>query len=189
MTAARHTLELLNPTLDGLLTGPGLELLQQILPTWLPHQRWFGAKSRTIKTVSALDWARLPNIDAALVFLELTYENEDTGAAKDIYQLPLTITTGEEAENIRIAAPGSIIATLTTPPARPFCTMPWPAKISARHCWTSSRPTGKFQPNTDSSRVGKALPSRKSAALLHSRPGRDRQSNPTLPSSMAADSS
>jgi maltose alpha-D-glucosyltransferase/alpha-amylase len=110
-----RTLELLSPTLDGLLTGTGLELLQQILPTYLPHQRWFGAKSRTIKTVCVLDWVQLPNINAALVFLELTYENAADGEPKDIYQLPLTISTGEEVENIRTAAPGSIIATLTTP--------------------------------------------------------------------------
>lgn len=110
-----RTLDLLSPTLEGMLTGTGLELLQQILPTYLPHQRWFGAKSRTIKSVSVLDWTLLPDINAALVFLELTYENEDPAAAKDIYQLPLTISTGEEAENIRIAAPASAIATLTTP--------------------------------------------------------------------------
>ena len=110
-----RTLELLSPTLDGLLTGTGLELLQQILPTYLPHQRWFGAKSRTIKTVCVIDWVQLPNINAALVFLELTYENAAEDEAKDIYQLPLTISTGEEVENIRAATPGSIIATLTTP--------------------------------------------------------------------------
>jgi maltose alpha-D-glucosyltransferase / alpha-amylase len=115
LQAGERTLQLLSPTLDGLLTGTGLELLQQILPTYLPHQRWFGAKSRTIKTVNVLDWVQVPNINAALVFLELTYENEAEGEAKDIYQLPLTISTGEEVENIRIANPGSIIATLTTP--------------------------------------------------------------------------
>ncbi|MEO8737818.1 MAG: maltose alpha-D-glucosyltransferase [Edaphobacter sp.] len=109
-----RTLELLSPTLEGLLTGSGLELLQQLLPTYLPHQRWFGAKSRTIKTVHVLDWVQLPNINAALVILELTYENEEPDAVRDIYQLPLTISTGEEAENIRLAAPGSILATLTT---------------------------------------------------------------------------
>src|SRR6185312_10019830 len=110
-----RTLELLSPTLDGLLTGTGLELLQQILPTYLPHQRWFGAKSRTIKTVCVFDQVQLPNINAALVFLELTYENAAEGEAKDVYQLPLTISTGEDAENIHSAAPGSIIATLATP--------------------------------------------------------------------------
>ena len=110
-----RTLELLSPTLDGLLTGTGLDLLQQILPTYLPHQRWFGAKSRTIKAVSVLDSVQLPEANSALVFLELTYENADPDAAKDIYQLPLTISTGEEVENIRASAPGSIIATLATP--------------------------------------------------------------------------
>jgi maltose alpha-D-glucosyltransferase/alpha-amylase len=58
---------------------------------------------------------QLPGIHAALVFLELTYENAAEGEEKDVYQLPLTISTGEEAENIHAAAPGSIIATLATP--------------------------------------------------------------------------
>jgi maltose alpha-D-glucosyltransferase/alpha-amylase len=110
-----RTLELLSPTLEGLLTGSGVELLQQLLPTYLPHQRWFGAKSRTIKAVSVLNCVQLPSINAALLVLELTYENSTPDEVKDIYQLPLTISTGEEAENIRAATPSSIIATLTTP--------------------------------------------------------------------------
>ena len=57
-------------------TGPGSELLQQLLPAYLPHQRWFGAKSRTIKSVTVLDWAELPGLNAALVFLQLTYDDD-----------------------------------------------------------------------------------------------------------------
>jgi maltose alpha-D-glucosyltransferase/alpha-amylase len=110
-----RTLELLSPTLEGLLTGSGVELLQQLLPTYLPHQRWFGAKSRTIKSVNVLNWVQLPNINAALVVLELTYENSGPDEVKDLYQLPLTISSGEDAENIRTNTPSSIIATLTTP--------------------------------------------------------------------------
>jgi maltose alpha-D-glucosyltransferase/alpha-amylase len=110
-----RTLELLIPTLEGLLTGSGLELLQQLLPTYLPRQRWFGAKSRTIKTVHVLDWAELPASRSAILFLELTYDNADTSNSKDTYLLPLTITSGETVDIIRTNAPTSIIATLTTP--------------------------------------------------------------------------
>ena len=103
-------LNLLNQGIDGLLTAPGLSLLQQLLITYLPHQRWFGAKSRTIKTVVILDSAELPFLNAVLLFLHLTYNDETTS----VYQLALTITTGEAAEAIRVSDPASIVATVTT---------------------------------------------------------------------------
>jgi maltose alpha-D-glucosyltransferase/alpha-amylase len=103
-------LNLLNQGIDGLLTAPGLSLLQQILITYLPHQRWFGAKSRTIMTVEILDAAELPGLNAVLVFLRLTLDDDSTS----VYQLALTITTGEAAETIRASDPASIVATVTT---------------------------------------------------------------------------
>ena len=96
--------------IEGILTGDGLPLLQQLLVTYLPRQRWFGAKSRIIKTVAVLDSALLPKLNAVVVFLQLTY-NDDT---IDVYQLALTITTGEAAEMVRAADPASILATITT---------------------------------------------------------------------------
>ncbi len=103
-------LNLLSQGIDGLLVGPGLELLQQLLITYLPHQRWFGTKSRTIKTVAVLDSVQLPGINAVLVFLQLTYDDDSTS----VYQLALTITTGEAAETVRTSDPASIVATVTT---------------------------------------------------------------------------
>src|SRR5712675_985880 len=83
--------DLLTHGIDALLTSPGSQLLEQLLLSYLPHQRWFGAKSRTIKSVSVVDSAELPDLNAALVFLEITYDDDGTS----VYQLPLTITTGE----------------------------------------------------------------------------------------------
>jgi maltose alpha-D-glucosyltransferase/alpha-amylase len=102
-------LTLLSQGIDGLLAGPGLELLQQLLLTFLPRQRWFGAKSRTIKTVQVLDSAEFQGLNAALVFLQLTYDDGST----NVYQLPLAITSGEAAEAIRATEPASIVATVT----------------------------------------------------------------------------
>jgi maltose alpha-D-glucosyltransferase/alpha-amylase len=96
--------------IEDILTGEGLPLLQQLLIAYLPRQRWFGAKSRTIKTVAVNDSAHLPELNAVIVFLQLTYSDDTT----DIYQLGLTITTGEAAEIIRTADPASILATVTT---------------------------------------------------------------------------
>ncbi len=103
-------LNLLSHGIEGLLVGPGLQLLQQLLITYLPHQRWFGTKSRTIKTVAVLDSVQLPGINAVLVFLQLTYDDDSTS----VYQLALTITTGEAAETVRTSDPASIVATVTT---------------------------------------------------------------------------
>ena len=104
-------LDLLNQGIAGVLTGPGLVLLQQLLLTYLPRQRWFGAKSRTIKTIEVLDAAELPGLNAALVFLQLTYDDDTT----NIYQLPLAISAGEIAETIRATDPANILATVSTP--------------------------------------------------------------------------
>ncbi len=96
--------------LSNLFTGPGLELLQQLLPRYLPQQRWFGAKSKSIRDVGVEDWVQLPDAKAALVFLRLTYADD----TMDLYQLPLAISSGEIANTIRKAAPASILANLGT---------------------------------------------------------------------------
>ncbi len=104
------TLNLITGSWRDILAAPGLSLLQELLPAYLLRQRWFGAKSRTISSVRILDWVELPNIPAAIVFLEITYAE---GAA-DTYQLPLALTTGPDADAIRASAPASILASLTT---------------------------------------------------------------------------
>ncbi|NYF79401.1 maltose alpha-D-glucosyltransferase [Granulicella arctica] len=104
-------LDLLASGWASLLTGPGLKLLQKTLPTYLPNQRWFGAKSRTIETINVRDWAEIPGTGAALFFLDLVY----TDGQRDTYQLPLAHTTGHEAEELLASAPASVLATLKTP--------------------------------------------------------------------------
>ncbi len=109
--------------INSILVGPGLSLLQQLLPTYLQRQRWFGAKSRTISSVQVIDSAPLPRGKAsgdappaashstcAIVFLQLTYDDDAT----DTYQLPLCISLGDAAAQIRENAPSSIVATLNT---------------------------------------------------------------------------
>jgi maltose alpha-D-glucosyltransferase / alpha-amylase len=103
-------LNLLSHGVEGLLTAPGLSLLQELLKTYLPRQRWFGAKSRTTKTVAIIDSAQLPDLNTILVFLQLTYDDDST----NVYQLALTIAIGEAAETIRASDPASIVATAVT---------------------------------------------------------------------------
>jgi maltose alpha-D-glucosyltransferase/alpha-amylase len=101
---------MLSHGIEGVLTRAGLASLQQLLISFLPHQRWFGAKTRTIKSVEILDSAQLPGLNAVLLFLRLAYEDDST----DIYQLALTISTGDAAEMVRASDPASIVATVTT---------------------------------------------------------------------------
>ena len=97
--------------IEDLLAAPGLKIVQKRLITYLPHQRWFGAKSRTIKELEVFDSASFPGLDAALFFLQLTYDD----GGKDVYHLALAISGGEEAGRIRASNPASIVATVSTP--------------------------------------------------------------------------
>ena len=111
----------LNQSWQGLLTGGDLGVLQQLLPAWLQRQRWFGAKTRTISAVRILDWAELPatapssgsnaTLNPALIFIELTYGD----GALETYQVPLAVSTGDVADQLRATSPNAILATLTTP--------------------------------------------------------------------------
>jgi maltose alpha-D-glucosyltransferase/alpha-amylase len=100
-------LNVIHEGINDVLGDPDLPTLLQ---TYLPRQRWFGAKSRTIKSVEILNTVRLPDLDAALAFLRLTYENDETST----YQLPLALSKDAQAEQIRTETPGSIIASVST---------------------------------------------------------------------------
>ena len=102
-------------SLHDLLAGRSLTPLQELLPVYLVRQRWFGAKSRTITGVRVIDWVALPNLPAAIVFVAITYAEAAPDSPPDVYQLPLALTTGPEAEIVRANAPASILASVTTP--------------------------------------------------------------------------
>ena len=112
-----------------LVAGSGKAPLESELSAWLPRQRWFGAKSRKIKTVRVKKWVELPvdlsqagaevegagvaadgNFQPALFFVEVEYAD---GPA-DTFQLPLALTAGADAEALAVDHPGSILGTLTT---------------------------------------------------------------------------
>ena len=118
-------LDLVSASWRDLLAGPGLTLIQDLLPAYLSRQRWFGAKARAIANVRILDWVDLPvgetgelpdagvdgaGLRSALVFLQIVYAE----GGPDVYQLPLALTTGPEADAVRANAPASILASLAT---------------------------------------------------------------------------
>ena len=107
-------LQLLSP--DGsaaditkLVTGPGLAFMQQLLTGYLPLQRWFGAKARTIISVAVDDCMELPGTSATILFLLVRYED----GGSDTYQLPLALSTGAAAEALQAGAAKSILASFT----------------------------------------------------------------------------
>ncbi len=101
----------LAPRLHDLLQGTQLDSLQQQLPPYLLRQRWFGSKSRTILQARVLDWVEFPGLDAALLFVEIHYE----GGGTETYQLALAISSPPQSDQLRKAAPASIIATFPSP--------------------------------------------------------------------------
>jgi maltose alpha-D-glucosyltransferase/alpha-amylase len=61
----------------------------QVLPRFLPAQRWFGGKGRSLGRVSIVDWAALEDARAALLLVEVAYADE---GRRDRWCLPVAIT-------------------------------------------------------------------------------------------------
>ncbi len=118
------TPELLSAGWAGLLTDGGI-FLSNSVRAWLPRQRWFGAKARTIQDVRVLDWVELPrdltNVSEAdlaagnstapaLFFVEVSYAD----GVSNTYQLPLALSLGVEGEESGLGNPGSVVATVAS---------------------------------------------------------------------------
>ncbi len=99
--------------LGRVLSESGQALLEQVLPGYIAQRRWFGGKSRTICAVQMASVTPLPGEEAALSNVNVIYED----GTSELYQLPLAMATGAEAEALRETAPGSVIATVNRSPA------------------------------------------------------------------------
>ncbi len=97
--------------LGRMLSESGQALLEQVLPGYIAQRRWFGGKSRTIRSTHMASVTPLPGDEAALAAVNVVY---DDGTA-DLYQLPLAMATGGEAETLRETAPAAVIATMNRP--------------------------------------------------------------------------
>jgi maltose alpha-D-glucosyltransferase / alpha-amylase len=94
---------------DALFAKENLRALeQQILPAYLPRQRWFGAKSESVTSVSLLDWGRIPNSSAVIALIGV-----DTATTHDRYQLALAISTSE-VNSAAVIAPITIAGSAAT---------------------------------------------------------------------------
>jgi maltose alpha-D-glucosyltransferase/alpha-amylase len=93
-------------TLVSLLKDFGATL-DSVLPSYIAKQRWFGGKSRTIRSTRI---ASTTSIDAAslIALIEITY----TDNSADLYQLPLALATEADAAGLQSSTPNAIITTL-----------------------------------------------------------------------------
>jgi len=97
----------------GSLEGAFQHVLEnEALPAWLPDQRWFRSKSRTITGVTLADWAKLGG-GFFIVFLTVTFSEGE----KESYCLPLKVVTGADANRLAHEAPESVVALFKTPRA------------------------------------------------------------------------
>ena len=113
-SAARASKERVVPTLNA---TPDLETLladgqrsrfeREVLPEYIRHCRWFGAKARTIRELRIAEEVPVPGEGSAhFWFLEVTYAD----GAPETYALPVKIAIGEPAHAIAQAAPQAVIA-------------------------------------------------------------------------------
>ena len=98
---------------DTLLEGRERAILERtILPGFIARQRWFGAKSRSLETVSIRDWIVFPDGELPTVIVYVrTY---DSSGHYDRYQLPITVVTGPLAEQVLQNNSAAIIAHVTS---------------------------------------------------------------------------
>jgi maltose alpha-D-glucosyltransferase/alpha-amylase len=75
-----------------------------VLPEYLPRQRWFGGKSRPIRSCRIDDWMPLTH-SSGFMFCTVRYGTEDG----ETYVVPLALAAGTEAARIREASPNAIL--------------------------------------------------------------------------------
>jgi maltose alpha-D-glucosyltransferase/alpha-amylase len=81
--------------------------LDSVLPAYIAKQRWFGGKSRTIRSTRI---ASTTSIDAnsLIALVEIIYTDNST----DTYQLPLALATEADAATLQSSTPNAILTTL-----------------------------------------------------------------------------
>ncbi|MFH1724315.1 MAG: maltose alpha-D-glucosyltransferase [Elusimicrobiota bacterium] len=118
-TAGSKPPELACDGFGSLFAGKGLTAFERILPGYLNRQRWFGAKSRGLKSVRVSDVIAMPRgpraapagpgaEPARLALVEAVCREGEP----DTYILPLALAWGERARGLAGDRPKAVIATL-----------------------------------------------------------------------------
>ncbi len=93
---------------EGILRGEVRTRLERALPDYLPHCRWFRAKSRAIKSVHVADALTMSERASAaqLALINVEYGNADP----ETYLLPLAIATGDRSRDLQTRWPERVVA-------------------------------------------------------------------------------
>jgi maltose alpha-D-glucosyltransferase/alpha-amylase len=79
-------------------------LESRAIPEFLPRQRWFGGKSKTLQSCRIEDWAPLTH-SSGFVLCDVRY----AGGGGDVYVLTLALARGDEAARVRDTAPNAVV--------------------------------------------------------------------------------
>jgi maltose alpha-D-glucosyltransferase/alpha-amylase len=94
---------------SSILEGMGRKRLETVnLPEYLPQQRWFAGKARAIKSTRIINWAPIKEPHSAWALVEVQFE----AGEPEVYQVPLALTFGAAATELRRVAPNAIIASV-----------------------------------------------------------------------------
>ena len=105
--AEKPAVSIAQPIITTLLNESTLDLLTAALPAYIAKQRWFGAKSRTIRSARIASTTPIDDTSTIAV-VELTYDDATT----DLYQLPLAIASKQQAATLQTSSANAIIAAL-----------------------------------------------------------------------------
>jgi maltose alpha-D-glucosyltransferase / alpha-amylase len=96
---------------ESICEGMGRQRLEMVsLPEFLPKQRWFAGKSRHIQSTRIINWIPLGEMPSALVIAEVQFETGEPS----VYLIPMALTSGEDADELRRATPNAIVAPTTS---------------------------------------------------------------------------
>jgi maltose alpha-D-glucosyltransferase / alpha-amylase len=93
----------------------GMERLEELLPSFLGKQRWFGSTEQNISSVRVNDAVRL-QANPRPVYLSIL--EVEVNGKDELYVLPLTLCNGEDAQALMQAHPRAAAAWLETPQGR-----------------------------------------------------------------------
>src|SRR4051812_36440189 len=97
-----------NDSWEEVTEARGREALENRLPAYLHERRWFGGKSREIKSVHIRDAVQVP-FGAQKAYILMLMVDYVEGDPED-YILPIAFSTGQEAEKISTSSPGLVVA-------------------------------------------------------------------------------
>ena len=97
---------------ESIFDGASRQRLETVnLPEFLPKQRWFAGKSRHIKSTRIINWSC---IKRSAIRPWLSLKCSSTPGNPDVYLVPLAMTFGDAASELRRAAPNAIVTSIVS---------------------------------------------------------------------------